>query len=324
MYVRTVWVDGYRHAILTPDDPHLERLRAKLRRPHSSVTFGEKRQRDSRLSHHDDLESCLRKLSLVVTNDSTVQHRPNYVEPNVERLNLNDLDQDSEEELILRSKPQPLNEFESCRSKFNSLCLEMKTLKSNRTSRTDVKENTDLSDKVLQWLDLAGKVDLLAPENEAARMAQPRHSWPEIQKRNLLTKSRTTVDLKARVDKADIAKDYYSSPSERCDIDCRDFYVPAPANTIENYARQSRNKPIARNDIAKPKENVKTKTRDLRKNVQETRQKIATERSVVEKQYAELVSRNILPDYSKSKKQVHIFIPESVQKKSGSMISQSS
>ncbi|XP_048478427.1 uncharacterized protein LOC125488849 [Plutella xylostella] len=318
MYVRTVWVDGFRHAILNTDDPYFQILKAK-RRPQSSISYRQHRNCDSRLSKEFE---GLRKLNLVVTSDKSIHPRPNTAQPSVERLDLKDIEQETENKFVLRPRTAQLNEFESARPKYDSF-IDMKTLKSNRTCRTEVKESTELSDRVLQWLDLAGKVDLLAPENDATRMAQPRHSWPDVQKRNHLTKSKTAVDV--RKDSAkESPKEMANVLYERGDIDRQEFYVPAAANTIETYARLSRADRATPRDARKPRDYVKTKTRDLRRNVQETRQKIASERNAVEKQYADLVSRKILPDFGKPKKQVHIFIPEAVNKKTDSLISQTS
>ncbi|XP_022126404.2 uncharacterized protein LOC111001042 [Pieris rapae] len=290
MYIRTVWVDGFRHAILTHDDPCYLRLSAK-RRPYSTAsTQKHTTSRHSRLSPtNDELEDCLRKLQLIVTNERNVD------ESTVENLHLSDVD-DPEDELR-NPIPQPLTEADT--APFDN----MKAIRSNRTARTDVKEDTELCDRVLQWLDLAGKVELLK-DDSVERMAQPRHSWPEIQKRNLI-KSKTSADLKARESKHTEQK---SGP-----IDRHDIYVTT--NTIENYARQSRN--------AKTRQDAKVrerKVKDVKANIAETRLKVATERNAVEKQYAELVSKKLIPDIGKVKKQVHIFMPEALPKRNDSMI----
>ncbi|XP_073956435.1 uncharacterized protein [Choristoneura fumiferana] len=309
MYVRTVWVDGFRHALLTNDDPYYAKL--KKRRPHSSASTTQYTKTRTRREDSD-----LRKLSLVITSDkSSFGIRPKS-HPDIEELNLNDLDQESEDEFLLKANSQPIYEFDSSRSKYNSLCLNMKAFRSNRTARNDCKENTDLSDRVLQWLDLAGKIDLLAPEN-GERMSQPRHSWPEIQKRNHnLSKSKTTIDLRAKEEAKTPKTD--SARTQQSGIDRHDYHVPTSAATIENYARQSRNK-ITLRDAPKTKD-AKTK-RDIRVNVLEARQKVATERSAVEKQYAELVSKKLIPDLAKGKKQVHIFMPEMPKKHNSSVTS---
>ncbi|XP_039753024.1 uncharacterized protein LOC120628623 [Pararge aegeria] len=304
MYIRTVWVDGFRHAILTQDDPHFLKLAAKRRRPSSSASYAKSTVHQTRnirsscsLSHHDELRS----LNLVIRK-SRFQNKTENT-PHIEKLNLSDVE-NSNDEIIVKASPQPI-----CHLNHFKLDLEsdnMRTVKSNRTARNDVKENTELSDRVLQWLDLAGKVNLLNTEN-AERMSQPRHSWPEIQRRNLV-KSKTATDLRAREVKVDTKT---SGP-----IDRQEFYMPTSANTIENYARQSRNIKCTPRHDAKFKENKKVK--DMRASVIETRQKMVSERNAVEKQYAEMVSKKLLPDVGKTKKQVHIFMPEALTKKFGS------
>ncbi|XP_028166964.1 uncharacterized protein LOC114357525 [Ostrinia furnacalis] len=315
MYVRTVWVDGFRHAILSQDDPYFVKLSAKRRRPTSSASTSNKiPKRHSRLSNHaDDLEGCLRKLNLVIRNDRTFipKTRPKSSKDfEIEKLNLTDVDNESEDGFLIRATPQQLNDYETSRSNFD---INMRHLRVNRTSRLEVKENTELSERVLQWLDLAGKVDLLAPEN-AERMAQPRHSWPEIQRRNHgLSKSKTTVDVRAK----DSGKTYSpkagdSAKPQQSVIDRHDFYVPTSTNTIENYARQSRNaRGTPQAETSGKKDANKTKSKDIRANVAETRQKVVSERTAVEKQYADLIKQKLIPGLGiGSKKQVHIFMPE--------------
>lgn len=234
---------------------------------------------------------------------------------------MTDVEDDSEQELVLKATPQPLNE--SGRYDFYA----MKGMRVNKTARMDVNENTELSDRVMQWLDLAGKVDLLAPQN-AERMSQPRHSWPELQKRHNLLKSKTAIDIRKEGTKLQSPKAGDSPKAQHnVNIDRPEFYVPTSANTIENYARQSRNVKIT------PRAESQAKTRDntsktkpaLRASVQETRQKVATERNAVEKQYAEMVSKKLIPDVSKTtKKQVHIFMPEMPKKSPISVISTAS
>lgn len=314
MYVRTVWVDGFRHAILSQDDPYFIKLSAKRRRPSSSACSSNKIPRSSRLSNHtDDLEGCLRKLNLVIRNEKTfvAKRRPKSSKDfEIEKLNLTDVDNESEDGLLIKATPQQLNEYETSRSNFD---FNMRHLRVNRTSRLEVKENTELSERVLQWLDLAGKVDLLAPEN-AERMAQPRHSWPEIQRRNhALSKSKTAVDVRAKDSgKMCSPKAGDSAKAQQSGIDRHDFYVPTSTNTIENYARQSRNmRGTPRGETSGKKDANKTKSKELRPNVAETRQKVVTERTAVEKQYADLISKKLIPGLGiGSKKQVHIFMPE--------------
>lgn len=307
MYVRTVWVGGFRHAILTQDDPYLLKL-AKRRRPNSSASFASTKKTTSRLSHHED--EYQRKLDLVVkSGKSIITKRPKSSHEEIEKLKLSDIEQDSDEELMVKASPQVLNES-------GRYLFDMNNYRANKTARIETKENTELSDRVLQWLDLAGKVDLLAPSNNE-RMAQPRHSWPEIQRRHNLLKSKTAIDIRAKEGKIYSPK-ACDSPKAQQNIDRHDFYVPTSANTIENYARQSRNVKITpRNEnqiLPKAREN-KIKPRETKPNVTETRQKVATERNAVQKQYAELVNKKMIPNVSKNtKKQVHIFIPDMPKK----------
>lgn len=323
MYVRTVWVGNFRHAILSHDDPYFIKNAGK-RRPHSSATCASNnlptRQR-SRLSHTEDLEHCLRKFSFVVTNDRTTLRPTSSHILDIEKLDLSDVEPESEEDFVLKASPQPIYGYDTYRSKYDSLNLNMKALKTNKTARSDVKEDNELSERVLQWLDLAGKVDLLAPNNNE-RMSQPRHSWPEIQRRNNLMKSKTTIDMRAK----DIGKTPKVSDSAKVQqgpIDRHDFYVPASANTIENYARQSRNvRSTPRHELTRTKDNLNKKPKDIRTGIIEARQKLASERDAVEKQYAELLNKKLIPDL-KGKKQVHIFMPESNgTSTTGSLLSQ--
>ncbi|KPJ19942.1 hypothetical protein RR48_04103 [Papilio machaon] len=299
MYIRTVWIDGFRHAILTHDDPHYIELNSKRRRPHSSASFNPKRKaQGSRLSYRTDSNS-IRNLDLVIRSDKIRFAQ----EADIEKLNFTEIE--TEDESILSESSSTFCDFDNLKSKFES--TGMRVVRSNRTGRIDVRENNDLSDRVLQWLDLAGKVDLLENENKE-RISQPRHSWPEIQKRNL-GKSRTATDLRVRECKLS------ASDSKTGDtIDRKEVYMPTSATTIENYARQSRNVKTTSLDYhAKIKDNKKVK--DIRQNVAEVRQKMICERNAMEKQYAELVNKKIIPDLTKTKKQVHIFMPEAIPNK---------
>ncbi|VVC90829.1 unnamed protein product [Leptidea sinapis] len=276
MYVRTVWVDGFRHAILTHDDPCYLKLSAK-RRPHSSASHQKltTKIRNNRFSYREnDLESCLSRSHLVI-------EKPINREIQVEKLNLTDVGQSETE-----SEPS---------SPKTETKLEM-SYKPKTNRMPDVKENTELSDRVIQWLDLAGKVDLLKPDVE--RIAQPRHSWPEIQRRNLI-KSKTSADLRAK----EVKPEWKTNTP----IDRNEIYVPTSANTIETYARLSRHARSApRHDTKKDNKNMKQ--------IAETRHKVATERNAVHKQYNDMVTMKLIPDVGKVKKQVHIFMPESLTK----------
>ncbi|CAH2095943.1 unnamed protein product [Euphydryas editha] len=303
MYIRTVWVDGFRHAILTQDDPHFQKLCAKRRRPHSSASSAKStfnRNIRSSLSHHDDLTDCLRKINLVIKNE--IVHERTEQQPHIEKLNLADVE-NCEDDFFAQESPQPLCDINSFR--LNLETGNMRAVRSNRTARADTKENTELSDRVLQWLDLAGKVNLLTLDN-VERMSQPRHSWPEIQRRNL-TKSKTATDLRTKE-----VKQFVDAKTNGI-IDRQEFHMPTSANTIEKYARQSRNVKSSSRHDTKVRENKKVK--DMRASVIETRQKVANERIAVEKQYAEMVNKKLIPDVGKVKKQVHIFMPESLNKK---------
>lgn len=235
------------------------------------------------------------------------------LESEIEKLDLSELDHASEEEFHIETKSVRFDTNERFCYKVNNIVLDMKSLKSNSTLRTDPNENTDLSDRVMQWLDLAGKVDLLKQATDN-RLSNPRHSWPEIQKRNVLAKSKTAVEFKSKID---TTKDIFQSRVP--EIDRSDYNVPLPSNTIENYARQSRHVRITTRNDTKPKEPSKIKSNQTNVNLQETRNKIANEKKAVEKHYADLVTKKILPEY-KAKKQVHIFMP-AMPKKTGSNMS---
>ncbi|CAH2048799.1 unnamed protein product, partial [Iphiclides podalirius] len=298
MYIRTVWVDGFRHAILTQDDPHYIELYAKRRRPHSSASINPKRKsQGSRLSHRSDT-NCYRNQELIVTSDRTRIGE----ELEIETLNLTEVQ--IEEGDISKDSTSSQCGIKNHRSNFTT--IEMMAVKTNRTARVQVRDTNELSDRVLQWLDLAGKVELVATENEK-RICEPRHSWPTIERRNP-SKSRTVNDIRTRECK--LAAD----ESETGDsIDRRALYAPTSVTTVENYAKRSRNVKHATRDSATKARNNK-RNRDMTTNVAETRQKMLDERGAMEKQYAELVNRKIIQDMSKTKKQVHIFMPESIAK----------
>lgn len=298
MYIRTVWVDGFRHAILTRDDPHYIELYAKRRRPHSSASVNHTRKsQSSRLSHRSDT-NLYRSPELIVKSDRIRIGK----DLEIETLNLTEVE--AEEKDIQSSLP---SECEAGLTRPNYIDTSMRAVKSNRTARAQVREANELSDRVLQWLDLAGKVDLLAT-GDADRICQARHSWPEIQRRNL-PKSRTATDLRARQCKQS------GDASQTGDaIDRDSLYVPTSAATIENYAKRSRDTKHPSRDVHNNTRDNK-KVKDMRISVAETRQKMMNERSAMEKQYKELVNKKIIPDLGKTKKQVHIFMPEAINKR---------
>ncbi|GBP05222.1 hypothetical protein EVAR_76691_1 [Eumeta japonica] len=317
MYVRTVWVDGMRHAILQPEDPH------NKKRPRSFTAGADRksrtRQSTSRLTFRpgssSEIDFILKPQRSFATartpTESELELHP------IERLELSDIEDSEPEELVLNAHAQPLLQCDTSRTKYTSF-VDMRALRSNRTTRTEPKPTNELSDRVLQWLDLAGKIDLItdngAPDNDATRFVRPRHSWPEIQKRNdELAKPKPPVDSKTP--KSDRNRpEYTPKPSDRRGDTARceaiDRQELQPARTLESYARATRNAP------------AKTgKPRNHKAAVQETRLKVANEIHAVEKQYAALISKKIIPEFdAPSKRQVHIFMP-AVPKKPPSNIS---
>lgn len=166
--VRTIWVDGIRHAVLSPDDPLIN---TKIRRrPHTSK--GNDYQSDYQQLKSpglDRLNNCFLNLHVMVDKDERVSSKMirRQSAPICGRL----LSDDSER--FLKTFPATKDikrQLLERRSVKEDFMIEIKSIdelwnSSNDSSRSNVDKfelpeirSNLLSERVLQWLDLSGKV----------------------------------------------------------------------------------------------------------------------------------------------------------------------
>jgi hypothetical protein len=188
LFVRTVWVNGLRHAILSADDPLFQcrspTVSNSAGRPGSCSSVGTFTSSSSGSAHNCDLEPCLIKLQLVLTSNTSPtnntpassSHRSSScrshqdIEPGCVES------QDSEENnsvgaasmvgdyrrprlpYVLRSSSEEEREQESVEDDpclFSDADCLLPNLQLN-----------PLSERVLQWLDLVGKTSGIADGSE--------------------------------------------------------------------------------------------------------------------------------------------------------------
>ncbi|XP_046735865.1 uncharacterized protein LOC124405209 [Diprion similis] len=151
--VRTVWVDGVRHAILSPDDPLVQShasLRPRQRsRPttSSSVNYRD----EDYFPEVNDLRECLVKLRVVVNrNDvpSTPCSEPNLLLPKDEEQSATSDFQDPKSSRVSRGT-------ENRKKRIDSACTVLGDPESG-LRLPEIQDNS-LSERVLQWLDLSGR-----------------------------------------------------------------------------------------------------------------------------------------------------------------------
>ncbi|XP_032686014.1 uncharacterized protein LOC116851082 [Odontomachus brunneus] len=213
LFVRTVWVDGMRHAVLTPDDPVVNpRLRRRARTSKEKSFPAMRQQTESRL---DRLNSCFTNLHVVVEKNFPDrdkiparivrrQSAPPCTRMCAEKTgglleiyvnNVDKLDENREncqtpekEETTSVSADEAVLDCSSSVGK--SLCLRRHTISTVLARKQVVDRSSDvhwnpLSERVLQWLDLSGRAqdyDLEA-ESEGSLKPEDDRRWSAVRKR---------------------------------------------------------------------------------------------------------------------------------------------
>lgn len=213
LFVRTVWVDGMRHAVLSPDDPVINpRLH---RRPR---TFGEKsfsakhEQAETRL---DRLNSCFMNLHVVVEKNFPNNKMPPKIvrrqsAPPCARMcsektgdlleiYVNDIDKLNEdcqtlekEEATFRSMNETV--FNHSSNVGQSMCLQRDTF-STMTECKQADRSSDalwnpLSERVLQWLDLSGRAQDYELMESEERSKKVEERWSAVRRRRHFSQTR--------------------------------------------------------------------------------------------------------------------------------------
>lgn len=222
LFVRTVWVDGMRHAVLTPDDPVVNpRLR---RHPRASMekSFPAKHQQaETRL---DRLNNCFMNLHVVVEKnfpDSKIPPRivrrqsappctrmcsektGGLLEIYVNDVDVNDvdkLDEDRENCRTLENEERetfPASESLDYNSSIGQPLRLQRDMFSTMTECKQADRSSDphwnpLSERVLQWLDLSGRAQdyELETGSEENRKVREDRRWSVARRRRHLSQTR--------------------------------------------------------------------------------------------------------------------------------------
>ncbi|CAL7944842.1 unnamed protein product [Xylocopa violacea] len=223
--VRTVWVDGIRHAILSPDDP-LINSKSRCSRVSRNKNFStEYQQLESRL---DRLNGCFTNLQVVVNNNlSDVKDPPQmyrkFSAPPCSRISsstceTNTLESLSKDDKRMKKKHQHCHKAVKEDSDFfidkrvvkNDNCDTRRpksepNFKSNATESRQIEGASDtfwnpLFERVLQWLDLSGRARSYDFEEDSVRRSpcEMEQKWSAT-KRRLPRLKRDSFEEKERI-----------------------------------------------------------------------------------------------------------------------------
>lgn len=200
MFVRTVWVDGMRHAVLTPDDPVVN---PRLRRPPRASTSTEKSfpaQHQRAEAGLDRLNSCFMNLHVVVEKNfsdgklppriARRQSAPPCTRMRAEKagslleIYMKDVDKLDEDHVNCQTLKNAVKETtfptgedfgyvgQSLRLRQDAFSAATECKQADRSS--DAHWNP-LSERVLQWLDLSGRAqDYELGTEESPRIREDR------------------------------------------------------------------------------------------------------------------------------------------------------
>ncbi|XP_072747455.1 uncharacterized protein [Anoplolepis gracilipes] len=215
LFVRTVWVDGMRHAVLSPDDPVINPRLHRHPRTFAEKNFSAKHeQAESRL---DRLNSCFMNLHVVVEKNFPDNKMPSRIvrrqsAPPCARMcsektgglleiYVNDIDKLDEDCQALEKEEvtfHSMNEtaFNQSSNVAQSMCLQRDTF-STMTERKQTDRSSDaqwnpLSERVLQWLDLSGRAqdyELMESEESSNKVEEIRR-WSAVRRRRHLSQTR--------------------------------------------------------------------------------------------------------------------------------------
>lgn len=252
LFVRTVWVDGVRHAVLTPDDPVVNprlRRRARTSKEKSFPTMHQ--QTESRL---DRLNSCFTKLHVVVEKNfpdrdkipariARRQSAPPCARMCAEKtgglleIYVNDVgksDEDrkdfqtsekGEETTAVVSADETVLDYSS-----GSVGRSLSCLRRHAFSTVMAREQTDgssdahwnpLSERVLQWLDLSGRTqdyELEAESEDSSRRTEDDRRWSAVRRRRHHLQQRR--ESSASVARERIVVQNYKLQKSNCKLDC--------------------------------------------------------------------------------------------------------
>lgn len=217
LFVRTVWVDGMRHAVLSPDDPAINPRLHRRSRTFVEKNFSAKHeQTETRLER---LNSCFMNLHIVVEKNFPDNKIPRIVRrqsaPPCARMcsekteglleiYVNDIDKLDEncqtlekEEVTFRSMNETA--FNHSSNVDQSMCFQRDTsspiTECKQTDHIDKSSDAHwnpLSERVLQWLDLSGKAQdyELVESKENSKKVEEVRRWSAVRRRRHLSQTR--------------------------------------------------------------------------------------------------------------------------------------
>lgn len=209
LFVRTIWVDGMRHAVLSPDDPAVNTRLRRHPRTSAEKSFSAKHQpTETRL---DRLNTCFMNLHVVVEkNFSDSKNPPKIVRrqsaPPCTRMcsektgglleiyvnDIDKLDEDCENRETLEREESTFSSSETLFHYSNvrqSLRLRRKTLSGmtecKQADRSSDAQWNPLSERVLQWLDLSGRAQDYELEmgSEESSKTEENRRWSAVRRR---------------------------------------------------------------------------------------------------------------------------------------------
>lgn len=214
LFVRTVWVDGMRHAVLSPDDPVINSRLHRHPRTFAEKSFSAKHEQAE--TNLDRLNSCFMNLHVVVEKNfpdnkmpSRIMRRQSappcarmcsektgglleiYVNDIVDKLD-EDRQTSEKEEVTFRS----MNETAFNHSNGIGQCLQRDTFSTmtecKQTDRSSDAHWNPLSERVLQWLDLSGRAQdyELMESKESSKKVEEVRRWSAFRRRRHFSQTR--------------------------------------------------------------------------------------------------------------------------------------
>lgn len=235
LFVRTVWLDGIRHAILSPDDPVVNpRLRQRPQTSKEKSFSITHQQTETKL---DRLNSCFMNLHVVVEKnfpDDKISPRAVHRQPSASsctrictdktgdllEIYMNDigkLDEVREEEIILPTV------FDYNSNIDQSVYLQQdtfsNTMECKQADKTCDAHWNPLSERVLQWLDLSGKAQdyELEAESEGSSKLEYGRRWSAASRRKRFPSRRESSVL---AEKERIVVQNYKLQQKNCKLEC--------------------------------------------------------------------------------------------------------
>lgn len=213
--VRTVWVDGIRHAILSPDDPLINpKLRRRSRVSRNKNYSTEYQQLESRLER---LNSCFTNLRMVVgtENKPPPQVYRKLSAPPCPRMSIGTADISTLESPLsinrrIEKTPEEDTDPFTARSAFKQESYERTSETNSKANATECKQIEGTSDsfwnplfeRVLQWLDLSGRAQSYdfeedfverSPREEERKWSPAKKRFPRLKRECPEEKERITL-----------------------------------------------------------------------------------------------------------------------------------